>query len=511
MVNPSVTAISIVTLLLLGSATAFPRLWPLTSVIIIMWTECVVLARLLFQLDLINPWLDASLWEWIGLSKVSPGRHPGNYVQWEIYVVVACAIERSARKQGNLLWPNVSKEARMLFEDTGTGIVAGLKLRINHMVSMYGEQICFCAMVVAMVVRRNVVSLLYFGCLLVMARAGSTQRSRLSWRLQLLVVLLAMLYEVGCALGMPPEVTYPYQEASYPLRVLYRWLFLPPNTADGAPMFWNLPRAPHVWLSSTALYLDFCVLFVHSLILRVHGKGKQWSPEPNMMSAKIALWTLSWSACFLCFLVVLTRVDVFCLGYCVAGYYFLLHFNYYLANSHVHRLFWKRLLLYSLLVVFFHVLWVLPALIIDWDGVNQNLLIIVELFGVRYGQGMPLRDGDPVVGVTALASGLAVDVVLVVVVFCLRRILDGDEVALYATEVKERAESAVLRAKVCQLPRTCATVQALALKPLTCFRCLTVYCEHEWLALAFFLLLHCLLALGRCSSQLTCARITSLP
>lgn len=446
-VNPNVSAISVVTLLVLAMATLVPRIWPLTSLIILLWAECIVLSRLFFQLDLVNPLLETSLWDWIGLSKVPETARAGNYVQWEVYVIVACAMERSVRKNGHMLWPNTPREARYLFDSGATGFGGGLKARVNHCITLYGEQVCFGFTMFAMVVRRNVVSLVYFGCLLAMSRGNVSNRSRTSWRVQLFMVLLVVLYEVGCSLGLPPQFKYSYEGADHPLRVVLRWLFLPPNSAEDAPDFWNIAREPVVWLSSGALYLDFCVVFLHGLILRTAS----WKPEPSLTLAKVAIWSLSWLSCFLCFLVVLTRVDIFCIGFLGAGFFFLLRFNEFLADSAAHMQFWNRLQFYSVFVVFLHALWVLPALIVDWEDVSPGILGFVQVFGVRYGQGLRLLPGDPDVGVTAFASGLAVDVLLTIVVFCLRHVLETTDAARYASDCQISAGDAAARAR--KLPK----------------------------------------------------------
>jgi hypothetical protein len=254
---------------------------------------------------------------------------------------------------------------------------------INHFLRLHGVELCNLLSLVVALVRLNFLSIVYFIFFLLL---GTRRRrpSRAIWGIFLTVQAISLVYQYGCALGLPPTVEYPWQQSSYSLRVLIRWAYLP-LTHVGE---WHqLPRAPGAWRGSDVLYADFALLFASSLLSPVLGKPSKAFVRRSALldagsAAEISLWrrnlylALPWLCWTAALLAVLSRPDVLCIVYLALGVNMYWNFASRLVDPEESKKYHRRLQRFAAAVVFIHLVWVLPAVAIHWDRLKGKQALV---------------------------------------------------------------------------------------------------------------------------------------
>lgn len=265
-----------------------------------------------------------------------------------------------------------------------------MTFHINHFLRLHGVELCNLLSLVVALVRLNFLSIVYFVFFLLL---GTRRRrpSRAIWGIFLMVQAISLIYQYACALGLPPTIEYPWQQSSYSLRVLIRWAYLP-LTHVGE---WHqLPRAPGAWRGSDVLYADFALLFASSLLSPVLGKPTKAFVRRSALldagsAAEISLWrrnlylALPWLCWTAALLAVLSRPDVLCIVYLALGVNMYWNFASRLVDPEESKKYHRRLQRFAAAVVFIHLVWVLPAVAIHWDRL-ENKQALVDLAQVGW-------------------------------------------------------------------------------------------------------------------------------
>lgn len=312
-----------------------------------------------------------------------------------------------------------------------------LQFAASHAFELYGLEICEGLMVAIAFVRLNALGLVYLAMLGVFLGRGH-RIGRKIWQLWLLLLGLLVTAQYASAVGLPGSKTYPWEawtNRHYAGNVLFRWLFLPPvddesSTSDKHVVDNAVARAPGGWTEPLLLSLDFALLMACSLQLRELIANPDWRQYRRKVRQN-ALWLSTsmvhaclWLALLFVLLAALSRSDLFTLVYillvcrALAQYSQLFSPKLAVRAERLDGLLWA---LFTVLLV--HMIWVLPAAMVDWASVSSSVLDLVDLLGLRYGLDMVLLSSDPRLSVWHSNHGLVFDILAFVLLLFLRRLL----------------------------------------------------------------------------------------
>lgn len=212
------------------------------------------------------------------------------------------------------------------------------------------------------------------------------------------------------------------------------------------------------------LVADYLLLLLSSILLPLLYRGrkdkfkkcystllKRLSPLTEDIKRRL-LWTLPWICLLLCLLIALSRRSIFALGYLTAAFYLLINYvDVFLDITRAHR-YWTRILWFTFCVLVIHVLWVLPALLIDWSSAIAAILNFLQFVGFRDGMNIKLKDTDPRIRVWTVNGGFLCDFLLFLLITPLRHLLNDATALETASKFADNMAIAKRRANVGSLP-----------------------------------------------------------
>ncbi|XP_008564099.1 PREDICTED: piezo-type mechanosensitive ion channel component 1 [Galeopterus variegatus] len=397
-----VSAMNLLLVALWAFALPYPRFRPMTSCLSTVWTCIIIVCKMLYQLNIVNPHeyssncsqpfpnntnlqmteIHQSLLyrgpvdpaNWFGVRKGYPNLgYIQNHLQVLLLLVFEAVVYRRQehyRRQHQL----APLPAQAVFAD-GTrqqldqDLLSCLKYFVNFFFYKFGLEICFLMAVNVIGQRMNFMVILH-GCWLVaiLTRRRRGAIARL-WPNYCLFLTLFLLYQYLLCLGIPPAlcIDYPWRwSQAIPMNsALIKWLYLP-----------DFFRAPN----STNLISDFLLLLCASQQWQVFSAEctEEWqrmagvntdhleplrgepNPVPNFIHCrsyldmvKVAVFRyLFWLVLVVVFVTGATRVSVFGLGYLLACFYLLLFGTALLQKDTRARLvLWDCLILYNVTVI----------------------------------------------------------------------------------------------------------------------------------------------------------------
>eukprot|EP00045_Choanoeca_perplexa_P018139 m.279369 g.279369 ORF g.279369 m.279369 type:complete len:2344 (-) comp17729_c0_seq13:1260-8291(-) len=441
--RPKPEGLDVISLVLLALALAAPSWQGVTSFLILVWIQLFAITKLGYQLVEDSGRIDVSesLLQWLGLRLIGPGAVEAiNYVQFEVYVVVLLGIERLLRSIRLWLWNDNQKRYLIdidLSDNTSfkDQLQDQLSFVINHLVRLMGKNATLIVLLVAIYIKLNAVAAVYLVILVMLGTAPKSSRHR--WRIALTLQAVLLIYQYAGVLGFPSKYDYPWQSfaaKSYANKVFLSWLHIPlPEGTQRAD------RAPVVWYSGQALYVDFVLIFITSLYYRVHktspsqlyldNKTILLGPQNPWWQAflKACLWIVPFITLLLLLVAAISRRDLACLLYLGFAIHLVRSWFEIVADEKRHRVFFKRIGMVVYSVIAIHVIWTLPAVWIDWTSISHRWLAVVQLFGLRYGQSLQLKETDPRIDVWHGAAGLIWEFLLLIAVVLQLEVLRADD------------------------------------------------------------------------------------
>ena len=276
------------------------------------------------------------------------------------------------------------------------------------------------------------------------------------WRFMTYLVGALLVFQYISSLGYPPSDSeedeldrrYIADELDTTEGGVERWLYVDPvrprtarqgynvTLAAGGRYAWDLPRAPDSWSDPSYLMWDW-VLFMlmtlqssafadhafrhkHPLAKTAVAPELTTSEEGNRFYESLARcypWFVALYAVLTCFL----RTDLFLIAMLaqLARMMWNPTLTFYpgLWRRDTARSYWNVLLILNYSLLMLRVLWVLPLLNWNWEPEDLSTSAIfdtrmvddaINLFGLRFGFGIPFREADPVCGVWESSCGSSV-------------------------------------------------------------------------------------------------------
>eukprot|EP00055_Hartaetosiga_balthica_P016872 m.108793 g.108793 ORF g.108793 m.108793 type:complete len:2698 (-) comp9196_c0_seq2:842-8935(-) len=517
---PSPNLIDVLTVTFMGLIMVLPQFDRIMHFSLLCWMIVSILAKLFYQLHIIDLNVRDSTMEWFGFTKIPfTPTTPLQLVQWEVYVIVALIVRRYLRNiRAGQLWPKATGLGVNRFylfdephnhtiedilnqqaakventttcddkESCATATIGGddmddenvndvhkkslfssptwiaISFFFNHFMRISGMYVAFVFALVVAIVRSNAFSLFYLVVVALLLKNHFRLKQR-TWRTVLIVQLVFFLYQFAASVGIPPHLSYPWDKqasAHYELRALLRWIFLPPyHVSDSThePEGGIIERAPASWHSNEVLYWDFIGMYLFSLqlpLLSTQSKMRFQSTYQSLLRAisskiktiqSLFTWLLPWVSLLLMFLIPLSRLGIFSILYLIGGFWGLSSFVRLFSKHSFAVSFWNRVRWYSYAVLFFHILWVLPAVLINWSVSSRALLDAVQFFGIRFGMDTVLLNTDRRTSPWSSDSGLLFDFLLFITVAPLCELLRMEQAEVvfedFATSSKKSRKRA---------------------------------------------------------------------
>ncbi|KAK3771249.1 hypothetical protein RRG08_024328 [Elysia crispata] len=249
-----VSALTAVYVLVLAILLPFFRLRLLLSHLALLWTIIIILAKMIFQLRLV----DTNIWKtqcdepqvngtsnsteqnnavWFGLEKVNvTGESISHYLQMYLVVLMLICLESIIRYHQKQHYNNPTVERPMkgiIFNkitriDADNGLLPCIKFFANYFFYKFGLECCWVMTAILASVRCDGIALIYIALMGVLMVSSRRTVSRI-WPIYkvFLAVILAIQFLV--VLGFPRGacITYPWLTNSHFSINLRHWLFLP--------------------------------------------------------------------------------------------------------------------------------------------------------------------------------------------------------------------------------------------------------------------------------------------
>ncbi|CAG5120702.1 unnamed protein product, partial [Candidula unifasciata] len=273
-----VSALTAIYVLLVAVLLPLSKASLLLSHVTLVWTTVIILAKMIFQLSLVEThyWItgcedhNISTSEgnetdnaiWFGLQKIwSPSINStiSHYLRFYVLVLVLIVFESIIRYHQRQYYRNplIHKPDRgILFSsitraDADKGIVSCIKFFANYFFYKFGLECCYIMTAVTVCLRVDAVALVYI--VLVAAIMMMSRRTIANlWPIYKLVLAILLAVQFIVVLGFPPGVCiqYPWAENKNLTPNLKQWLYLP-----------DYIKPPH----SLVLIADFLQLLFVSL------------------------------------------------------------------------------------------------------------------------------------------------------------------------------------------------------------------------------------------------------
>ncbi|KAM6057851.1 piezo-type mechanosensitive ion channel component 1 isoform 2-T2 [Chlamydotis macqueenii] len=427
-----VSLMNFLLVLLWAFAMPYCRFRHMASCLSTVWTCIIIVCKMLYQLNIVNPSEyssnctqpqlnstnlspeelgNSTLYRgpvdpanWFGIRKGYPNL---GYIQNHLLVLLLLVFEAVVyrrqeyyRRQHQLAVP----ATETIFEgvthqhlDSGLGSCA--KYFVNYFYYKFGLEICFLMTVNVIGQRMNLMVILH-GCWLVVIL---TRRRRAAiaclWPKYCLFLVVFLLYQYLLCVGMPPAlcVDYPWRwSRALPVNsALIKWLYLPdffvaPKSTNlindfvlllCAAQQWRVFEAEHTeeWLQAAGENADQL-----DLALDPHN------PMPNFIHcrsyldmAKVVVFRyLFWFVLVVVFITGATRISLFGLGYLLACFYLLLFGTAMLRKpARVRLVLWDCLILYNITVIISkNVLSLLSCVFVQ--QMQSNFCWVIQLFSL---------------------------------------------------------------------------------------------------------------------------------
>ncbi|XP_052003940.1 piezo-type mechanosensitive ion channel component 2 [Xyrauchen texanus] len=323
------------------------------------------------------------------------------------------------------------------------GILPYLKYFTNYFFYKFGLEVCFVVAVNVIGQRMDVCALLHsFGLITVLARRRRKAIGEVWPRYCCFTACLMVLQYLLC-IGLPPAlcIDYPWRRSSSALRSnLIKWLYLPDYTMSPNPTF---------------ILYDFLLLLVASLQWQVfeienqacmrHLAGEnveisrsldpqtlnQYTLVNNFLHCRSYLDMLKvfvfsyffWLVLCLIFITGTTRISIFCLGYLVACFYFMLFGGTLLLQPvrYVVRL-WDCLIAYTCVVIILKNMLSLGSCVY-LDSLQKNGCWLIQAFSMFCTiNGYNLPEADHQCELPAGEAGIVWDAICFTVLLVQRRV-----------------------------------------------------------------------------------------
>ena len=161
----------------------------------------------------------------------------------------------------------------------------------------------------------------------------------------------------------------------------------------------------------------------------LENKGILLGPQNPWWQAFLTacLWTVPFITLLLLLVAAISRRDLACLLYLGFAIHLVRSWFDIVADRKRHRVFFKRIGMTVYSVIALHVMWTLPAVLVAWSSFSHRWLAVVQLFGLRYGQSMQLKETDPRIDVWHGAGGMIWEFLLLAAVVLQLEVLRADE------------------------------------------------------------------------------------
>eukprot|EP00050_Salpingoeca_kvevrii_P022903 m.134365 g.134365 ORF g.134365 m.134365 type:complete len:2878 (-) comp9869_c0_seq1:74-8707(-) len=264
--RPRLTLLDFLSLVLVGISLCFSSLKSILLTLMLIYSELLVLVKMLYQLEIIDPDFSSDNLQWAGFVKVSGSA--SQHVRLYFLTITALIINRGALHAAPYLWNADSIKRMYLFDlhksDRHTLLHAWL-YRINHFMHIYGVEINFSVMVLVSFIHLNAIGFIF---LLMLAFEITMPRARLRriWRIHILTIFSLMIYQYLSAIGLPPSSESLVQRVADDRRkvALFRWLYLEPLDAA-----LRTEKPPPSWSNVEGLTADFFLLLFASIQMRI--------------------------------------------------------------------------------------------------------------------------------------------------------------------------------------------------------------------------------------------------
>ncbi|XP_064202838.1 piezo-type mechanosensitive ion channel component 2-like [Anguilla rostrata] len=382
-------------------ALPYSQLRPLASSICTIWTCIVVVCKMFYQLKIINidtrpcpmrfnytdderkELNDSILYQtmdpgkWVGLQKASPLLpYLRNHLLMLAFLAFEVTITRHQtyfRLRNNLIVP----PARNIFHDIAhqhldDGIVNCVKYFINYFFYKFGLETCFLLVINVIGQRMDFYAVMHaFSLVVVMYRRRRKAIAEI-WPKYCCFLACMLTFQYCVCIGIPPAACKDYP-----------WRF-PGSTLDSNMVKWLYFPDFHTRPTSRFLIYDFMLLLCASLQRQIFEDENKaavrlmagdnveicrdldaaafslQNPVPNFIHCrsyldmfKVIMFSyLFWFVLTIIFITGTTRISIFCMGYLVACFYFLL-FGGELLLKPIKKIlrYWDFLIAYNVFVI----------------------------------------------------------------------------------------------------------------------------------------------------------------
>ncbi|XP_061111226.1 piezo-type mechanosensitive ion channel component 2-like [Conger conger] len=382
-------------------ALPYSQLRPLASCICTVWTCVVIVCKMLYQLKSItvnytpcemklnysvdkrNEMNGSLLYQpidsgkWVGMQKTSPLLvNLRNHLLMLAFLAFEVTITRHQtyfRLRNNLIVP----PARNIFHDIthqhlDDGIINCAKYFINYFFYKFGLETCFLLVINVIGQRMDFYAVLHaFSLGVVMYRRRRKAIAEI-WPKYCCFLACMLTFQYCLCIGIPPAACKDYP-----------WRF-PGSTLDSNMIKWLYFPDFHTWPTSRFLIYDFMLLLCASLQRQIFDDENKaavrlmagdnveicrdldaaafslQNPVPNFIHCrsyldmfKVIMFSyLFWFVLTIIFITGTTRISIFCMGYLVACFYFLLFGGELLLKPSKKILrYWDFLIAYNMFVI----------------------------------------------------------------------------------------------------------------------------------------------------------------
>ncbi|BFZ13182.1 hypothetical protein BsWGS_16220 [Bradybaena similaris] len=463
-----VSALTAIYVLLVAILLPLPKAGLLLSHVTLVWTTVIILAKMIFQLSLVEThyWItscedknistsgsnetDNAIW--FGLQKIwspSVNSNISYYVRFYVLVLAVIVFESIIRYHQRQYFRNpvIHKPDRgILFAnitrvDADKGIVSCIKFFANYLFYKFGLECCYIMTAVTVCVRVDAVALIYIVLVAVIMMMSRRSVAHL-WPIYKLVLAILLAVQFVVVLGFPPGVCIPYPWANNNNLTpnLKQWLYLP-----------DYIKPPH----SLVLIADFLQLLFVSLQAFVfsiegnHDRMESYGGGDNSdiladveqnkaipckdftleqtrgidMLKHLIFEHMFWLTMAIVFITGATRINIFSLFYVIAVFCFMwFGKEFFLKPLRSMLRMWNYLVGYCILVMFFKTALQLVGCVYVETLVKEHQCWLVQLFGVNCLLSNAEKVSSSKCEVEKDDAGLAWDVVCLTFLLLQRRI-----------------------------------------------------------------------------------------
>ncbi|MGH0165470.1 UNVERIFIED_CONTAM: hypothetical protein FKN15_063625 [Acipenser sinensis] len=344
-------------------ALPFPRLRPLASSISTVWACVMIVCKMMYQLKFLRP-----------------HEYSSNCTANHLAILALLAFEVTVHRHQlyyrlhNALKPPVTDT---LFEGItrqhlDDGVVSCMKYFINYFFYKFGLEVCSVVAVNVIGQRMDFYAMLHsFALIAVLSRRRRKSIAEI-WPKYCCFTASLMTFQYLLCIGIPPALCtdYPWRTGSTPLNSnLIKWLYLPDFARRPNPIFliydhmlllfaslqWQVFEDENT--TAVRLLAGDNVEISRSLDPRTLS---QYIPVPDFIHCRsyldiVKMFVFSyffWFVLSLIFITGTTRINIFCMGYLISCFYFMLFGGSLLLKPvrHILKL-WDLLIGYTVLVI----------------------------------------------------------------------------------------------------------------------------------------------------------------